>query len=50
MHEEFFDQLKDIGRKNGCTEVRCAAKPAQARLYGMRFGFEPVYQIMRVAT
>ena len=45
---EFFERLKVYAAECGCSEVRCAAKPAQARLYAHKCGFEPVYQVMRV--
>jgi hypothetical protein len=46
---EFLEVLKGWAKADGCTEVRCAAKPAQARLYA-RAGFEPVYTILKVMT
>lgn len=48
MTAEFFDQIKAMAEQQGCSEVRCSAKPSQARLYRMRFGFEPVYETLRV--
>ena len=47
--EECWDQLQELARSNGCSEIRCSAKPAQARLYRMRFGFEPVYETLKVS-
>lgn len=49
MFSECWDQLKAFASGNGCTEIRCAAKPAQARLYRMKFGFEPIYETLRVS-
>lgn len=49
MFHECYEQFVAYARDNGCSEIRCAAKPAQARLYGMRFGFEPLYQVLRVS-
>lgn len=46
--ESFFQAIKDMARSLGCSKVRCAAKPAQERLYRMKCGFQPVYQIMEV--
>lgn len=46
--EQFFGELKKMAYALGCSEIRCAAKQAQERLYKMKCGFEPVYQIMRV--
>jgi hypothetical protein len=48
MFDECWEQLQQYARDNGCSEVRCSAKPAQARLYRMRFAFEPVYETLRV--
>lgn len=47
--QEFLSLLKEKAKADGCSEVRCAAKPAQQRLYE-RAGFEPVYTILRVST
>lgn len=46
--ERFFDDVKSMAAANGCSSVRCAAKPAQARLYRMRLGFKPVYETLEV--
>ena len=46
--EAFFDELKQMALTLGCSRVRCAAKPAQERLYRMRCGYKPVYQILEV--
>jgi len=46
--EQFFIAIKDMAKQLGCSRVRCAAKPAQARLYSMRCQFAPVYQILEV--
>lgn len=48
--ELFFDELKTFAAHNGCSEVRCSAKDAQARLYRMKLGFEPIYTAMRVSV
>lgn len=47
--EECWSQLQDFARSNGCSEIRCSAKEAQARLYRMRFSFEPVYTTLKVS-
>lgn len=44
--EQFFEQIKEIARNFGCSRVRCAAKPAQARLYRMKCSFKSLYEIM----
>lgn len=44
--EQFFEEIKSIARMNGCSRVRCAAGPAQARLYRIKCKFRPVYEIM----
>ncbi len=46
--EEFIPELKKQALAMGCTRFRCAAKPAQARLYRMLGGFKPVYQVLEV--
>lgn len=48
LHAEYFAQVKELAKAHGCSEVRCSAKPAQARLYRMKFAFEPVYETLRV--
>lgn len=48
MHAEFFRQLKELASLSGCSEVRCSASPSHARLYRSKFGFEPVYETLRV--
>lgn len=48
MFEECWGQLQEFAKANGCSEIRCSAKPAQARLYRMRFQFEEVYTTLRV--
>lgn len=46
--EQFFSEIKAMAATLGCSEVRCAAKPAQARLYRMRCGFVPIYETLKV--
>jgi hypothetical protein len=46
--EEFFGELGSMAKALGCLRLRCAAAPAQARLYRQRCGFEPVYQVLEV--
>lgn len=46
--ERFFEALKEVAVTQGCSRIRCAAKPAQARLYSMKCGFKPVYAIQEV--
>ena len=46
--QRFFEEAKRLATALGCSRVRCAAKPAQERLYRSRCGFKPVYQIMEV--
>lgn len=46
--EQFFEQIKAVATNFGCTKIRCAAKPAQARLYRMKCGFTPAYEILEV--
>lgn len=46
--ERFFEALKTMAASLGCSTIRCAAGPAQARLYRMRLGFQPLYTILQV--
>lgn len=46
--ESFLTDLKGMAKALGCSRVRCAAKPAQARLYRMKAGFTPVYETLEV--
>lgn len=46
--EQFYGELKKLAFSLGCSRVRCAAKPAQARLYRMKCGFSSVYEILEV--
>lgn len=46
--ETFFEALKEMADQLGCSRIRCAAKPAQERLYRMKCGFQPVYTIIEV--
>jgi hypothetical protein len=46
--ERFFDEIKKVARSLGCSRIRCCAKPAQARLYRMKAGFQPVYETIEV--
>lgn len=48
--ETFFSAIKELAASLGCSRVRCAAKPAQARLYRMKTGFQPVYEILEIAV
>jgi hypothetical protein len=43
-----FDLLADMARANGCTEMRCSAKPAQVRLYQRHHDWVPLYQTLKV--
>lgn len=46
--ERFFSEIKQFAADCGCSRIRCAAQEAQARLYRMKAGFQPVYQILEV--
>ena len=48
--EDFFTAIKELAVSLGCSRVRCAAKPAQERLYKMKCNFQPVYSILEVAV
>lgn len=43
-----FDLLADMARANGCLEMRCCARPAQARLYQRRHPWVALYQTLKV--
>lgn len=42
------EQLASMARANGCTEMRCSAKPAQVRLYQRHLPWEPIYTTLRM--
>lgn len=46
--ERFFEQLKELASKTGCSRIRCSCKPAQARLFKAKVGFQPVYETLEV--
>lgn len=46
--ELFVDELGKLAHANGCSRIRCSAKPAQARLYSMKCGFKPVYTTLEI--
>lgn len=48
--ENFFTAIKELAASLGCSRVRCAAKPAQERLYKMKCNFQPVYSILEVTV
>jgi hypothetical protein len=48
--ERFIKAAREVAEAVGCSRVRCAAKPAQARLYQSKLGFSPVYTILEMQT
>lgn len=48
--ENYWPQVLEMANGYGCSRVRCAAKPAQARLYRQKLGFQPVYEVLEVLT
>lgn len=48
--DQFFEAIKQLARDLGCSKVRCAAKEVQARLYRIKCGFKPVYEILEVES
>ena len=46
--QRFVAETKALAEAQGCSVLRCAAKPAQARLYRMRAGFTPVYETLEI--
>lgn len=47
-YDRFFGDIKELAASLGCSRIRCAARPAQARLYRMKTNFQPVYSILEV--
>ena len=47
--ERFFAAIKDVAFKHGCSRIRCAALPPQARIFRNKCGFSPVYETLEVA-
>lgn len=48
--EHYWTQVLEMAAGYGCSRVRCAARPAQARLYRQKLGFTPVYEVLEVLT
>ena len=46
--DRYVDAIRSMASALGCSRVRCAAKPAQERLYRMKCGFRPVYNILEI--
>lgn len=46
--ERFLEATRQLAEAQGCSAIRCSAKPAQARLYRMRCGFKPVFETLEV--
>lgn len=46
--ERFFDELKKVAEAFGCSRIRCSARPAQAQLFRIKCGFQPVYETLEV--
>lgn len=46
--ELFFGELKDMAERLGCSRIRCAALPAQSRIFKKKCEFLPVYEILEV--
>lgn len=46
--QRFAGPLKAMAEALGCSRVRCAARPAQERLYRIKCGFTPVYTILEI--
>lgn len=47
-YDLFFDEMVQVAKQMGCSSIRCAARPAQERLYRMKTPFRPVYTILEV--
>lgn len=48
--ERFWTLVKELASSQGCSRVRCAAKPGQARLYKSKVGMRSVYEILEIET
>lgn len=48
--EKYFDSLKSLAKDLGCSRIRCCAKDAQARLYRMKSGFQPIYTTLEAVV
>lgn len=46
--ERYVESIRSMASTLGCLRVRCAARPAQERLYRMKCGFQPVYNILEI--
>lgn len=46
--QDFFGELKRFAALSGCSRIRCSCKPAQARLFRMKVGFQPLYETLEV--
>lgn len=46
--ERFFDAIKGMAERLGCSRVRCSCRESQARLYRMKCGFKPVYTTLEI--
>ena len=46
--EQFFDELKVSAERLGCSRIRCAALPAQSRIFQTKCAFRPVYETLEV--
>lgn len=46
--ERFFDELKDTAERLGCSRIRCAALPAQSRIFKTKCQFQPVYETLEI--
>jgi hypothetical protein len=48
--ERFWGHVKELASSLGCSRVRCAARPGQARLYRAKVGMRPVYEVLELET
>lgn len=46
--KDYWQQVLEMAGGYGCSRVRCAARPAQARLYRQKLGFAPVYEVLEM--
>jgi hypothetical protein len=45
--EEFYDALKAMAKSLGCSQIRCCATDAPAKIYAKKLGFVPVYTTLK---
>lgn len=44
--QRFWDEVKSLAERNGCSRVRCSALPAQSRIFREKLGMKSVYETL----